>query len=157
MISSKIVSLHKQLLLHTMWKHFTLLLICAVTIIACSEKENECDLIGPALPAVAFTIVDQQGLTLIGDSNVYHPDSIFVLYQNRPLAVGNKDSIMSFNFEVGVNDAQYLLVLNNTEIDTVSVGYFTKQEPCFNTYTANRFNVNAIPQNKIGNTFIIRK
>lgn len=140
-----------------MWKNFTLLLICAVTIIACSEKESECHLISPPITAVAFTIVDQQGLTLIGNSNVYHPDSIIVLYQNWPLVVSNTDSIMIFNFEVGVNDAQYLLVLNNTEVDTISVGYFTRQTPCFNTYTANRFNVNAIPQNKIGDTFIIRK
>ena len=140
-----------------MFKHLSLFFIAAIVIVACSEKENKCDLITPTIPVVDFTIVDQQGHTLIGDSNVYHPDSIFVLYNNRPLSITNSDSVMRFNFEIGETSESYLLVLNNTELDTLNITYYTEQGECFNTYIANVFSLNGIPQNKINNTFIIRK
>lgn len=139
-----------------MLKQLSIIFSITFAVIACSEKENECDLVNPILPSVSFTIVNQQGLTLVGDSNVYHPDSIFVIYNNRPLTVSNTDSILRFNFEVGNTVDDYLLLTNN-ELDTIRLTYYTEQGKCFNTYIANTFLLNNIPQNKIKNTFIIRK
>ena len=119
---------------------------CLLLVSSCDKCSDD----PPPIAPVSFYFVNRQGVNLVKESNApYHPDSIRITLQNKPILFqkeydsqtdGYKFSVFTMGDESGGN--LFLIHLNQVDTDSLEVLFNIRASECFSVpeYTVFFFN-----------------
>ncbi len=137
-------------------------LIFAITLLSsCNKTDDDCLGAFPSIPELYISIVNAEGISLIGEGNVYKPSEITLsnATQNIPLStVANEEIIyIVLNYGEMQSLTDYNFKLNDQETDILNLTINLIDAPCNNFLRIDSFKVNNQEIMPVSNLYTIRK
>lgn len=132
-----------------MKKVIPLLLSILLFIFASCSKDNysDCALVSPVEPVAFISIENSEGVSLLGEDNVYKPSEITLTRGTDTLFLdfseGNDKMVIVLFFEQFESEKDYFLNLNDDETEMLNLSLKLNPGKCFNVLSIEKFKLNS--------------
>ncbi|SRX55987.1 hypothetical protein [Aequorivita sp. CIP111184] len=144
-------------------KNKILIVLSCLVILSCN-KNDECESIQPSQPIAFISIIDGDGVSLIGEDNVYKPSEISLekdgqqisaidFFEDESIGI----TVIQIYFDLLESGQDYMLKLNSEETDILNIDIARNDGFCFDTYEIEKFQVNGQAIQPDLNTYVIQK
>ena len=144
-------------------KNKILIVLSCILLLSCN-KNDECEAIQPPQPIAFISIIDGDGVSLIGEDNVYKPSEISLIkdgqqisaidfYEDESIGI----TVIQIYFDLLESGQDYILKLNSQETDILNLDIVRNDGFCFNTFEIEEFRVNGQAIQPDLNTYVIQK
>ena len=141
----------------------TILIILSLVLLASCNKNDECEAIIPSDPAFNIRIVDGDGISLIGENNIYKPSEITLTRGSQTIFLlfneYNEETYIKLYYPEIESGKDYQLKLNEQETDILNLTLKNIEGECFDFLSVEAFYINGaeVPFDSDSYSYVIQK
>ncbi|GHC51951.1 hypothetical protein [Ulvibacter litoralis] len=122
------------------------LLTVLVNLAVSCDTNNDCEAILPIEPTASFSVVDSNGVNLIGEELTYQFEDIRIYNDTSELFLyfenTQEEAVLYFDYTEMVSGEAYSLQLSASETDALVVDFFIREGDCFDMKLIDKVTVN---------------
>ncbi len=107
------------------------------------DKNDNCEAVIPAQPAINIRILDNEGNSLIGENNIYKPSEISLTRGSQIINLifndNNEETYITLYYPEIESGKDYQLKLNNEETDILNLKLKNIEGECFDFLSVQAF------------------
>ena len=125
------------------------LLCFGFLLLSCSSKHDECATILPPPADVNIIIVNSEGVSLLGEDNIFKPSEILLQRDGQNTGALyftedelNSNVVMVIHYGILQSGVNYNLILNSEETDLLNFSIQRINGPCYDVFELESFKLN---------------